>query len=56
MPVAGLIGIEVSHNGVGIVIFIILFFSVKCWFTWEGGGVETLGNGYNSVAFSDKVI
>ena len=55
-PVTGLMGNEVSHNGVGIGIFIILFFSVKCWFTWEGGGVETLGNGYNSVAFSDKVI
>ena len=49
-------GNEVSHNGVGIGIFIILYFPVMCWFNWEGGGAETLGNGCNSVAFSDKGI
>ena len=35
---------EVSHNGVGIGIFIIFYFLVKCWFNWEVGGAETLGN------------
>ena len=49
-------GNEVIHNGVGIGIFRILLFPVKCWFEWEGGGAETFGNVCNSVAFSDKGI
>ena len=42
-PVVGLMGNEVSHNGVGIGIFRIFFFPVKCWFTWEGGGDVIFG-------------
>ena len=49
-------GNKVSHNCVGISIFIIFYFPVKCLFNWEGGGAETLGNGCNIVTFSDKGI
>ena len=46
-------GNELSHNVVGIGIFKIFCFPVKCWFNLEGGGDETLGNGCNSVAFGE---
>ena len=45
-----------THNDIGISIFRIFYFSVKCWFTWEGDGAETFGNRCNSVALGEKGI